>query len=98
MFKETCVVCGREFMAHRITKKTCSDRCRKALSRKSDIDDVMEQSGHALIAMDAIVMLANEDDALILEALEAMRRLQDKAWDLSKRLEQLRVERDIENI
>jgi len=31
--EKICLVCGNEFIAKRKTKTTCSDKCRKALSR-----------------------------------------------------------------
>src|SRR5262245_29011733 len=30
----TCVVCGKSMQAQRSTRRTCSDRCRKQLSRR----------------------------------------------------------------
>lgn len=36
-----CVVCGQSFDRKRISKTTCSDRCRKTLSRKKQADSVL---------------------------------------------------------
>lgn len=33
MNQKKCVMCGREFLARRKDAKTCSDECRKRLSR-----------------------------------------------------------------
>jgi hypothetical protein len=35
----TCVVCGRSFTAKRADAKTCRPRCRKTLSRRSNVTD-----------------------------------------------------------
>ncbi|NPA44709.1 MAG: hypothetical protein GXO49_04175, partial [Chlorobi bacterium] len=32
-YEKTCVVCGKTFVAHRVTAKTCSGMCRTKLSR-----------------------------------------------------------------